>query len=174
MKKITSHKDFRIPEGYLEGFTSKFMEKLPKEAAVPEKEGFGIPEDYFEGLHDSISKKLKEKEHPKVIQLSKNTKGMYYSLAGVAAVLLIFLGITTYTKSDGITFEDLATSDIENYFDMNTNDLSSYELAEVIPDSDLEEMSLIETSIEDTAIIEYLDANTNDSDFEEFNFLDYE
>ena len=97
----------------------------------------------------------------------------YYALAGMAAVLLIVFGIT-YTRYDGITFEDLAASDLENYFDINTNELSSYELAEVIADSDLEEMSLIETSIEDTAIIEYLDANTSDSDFEELNFLDYE
>ncbi|WP_394750600.1 hypothetical protein [Spongiimicrobium salis] len=171
MKKKEQHKDFKIPEEYLEGFTTKLMDKLPKEDPATDTDGFKVPEKYFDGLYDSLTKKLGEEEDTKIIPLHKQNKTLYYAIAGVAAAILMVFGMI-FMEPKTITFEDLAASDIENYFDVNVNELDSYELAEAISESDLEILSITETTIEDSAIIEYLDTNT--SDFEDLNLLDYE
>lgn len=171
MKKLEKHTGFKVPEKYLEGFTSKLMDKLPKESSIPKKEGFSVPEDYFEEVPQRITQKLDKKEDEiKVMRLPvQNT--VYYAIAGIAAVILMIFGIVHF-QSEMITFDDLATSDIENYFDLNDVELSSYEIAEAIPESDLENLIITETGINDEDIIEYLDTNT--VDFEELNLLDNE
>jgi len=156
---------FNTPEGYFDIFTDKLMNKLSAEETIaPKNEGFKVPEGYFDSLNKKIALKLAVEE-PKVIQLNPFKK-YYYIAASIAAVLLLYFGLN-FNSKPAITFDDIASSDIENYFDENDVDLSSFEIAEVIPVDELEINDIINNHLNDENVVDYL--NNSIDDFEELN-----
>jgi len=176
MNKKNNKKDFKTPEGYFEGFTDRLLDKVSstdgnqEESILPEKEGFILPEGYFDSLNKKIQEKLDD-EIPKVIALNKRRKYYYYAAAAVAAIVLLTIGIRTNSNEE-YTFESLAKTEIEDYFEYNDLGLSTYEIAEVIPVDELEIADITDNQIEDENIIDYLD-NSIDN-IEELNLTDYE
>lgn len=165
MNKSDKNSGFKTPEGYFEGLTDKLMGKLSEEDSVlPKKDGFTVPEDYFETLNEKIRAKVNKKE-PKVVQLNPYRK-YYFAAASIAAVALVVFGLN-WNASGEATFEDLANSDIESYFENNELGLSSYEIAEVIPVDELEISDILENQLNEDNVFEYL--NDNIDDFEELN-----
>ncbi|WP_047415640.1 hypothetical protein [Cellulophaga sp. Hel_I_12] len=156
---------FKIPEDYLDNFTHKLMAKISEESSRETKrDGFKVPEAYFDALYTNIETKINSPS-PKVIQLNPFKK--YYYAAAVAAVLLFFIGLNLNTTAE-ITFDDLAISDIESYFEDNDLDFSTYELAEMLPIDELEIKDIIDHQLNDENIIDYIDNSTDT--FEELNF----
>lgn len=176
MKKANNHKDFKIPEGYLDGFTDKLMERIStsegdQEARMlPKSDGFKIPDNYFDGLHSNIIEKLEEEEK-KVITLKPWRNNLYYAAASVAAAILLTIALQ-YNQSSEPTFESLAKADIEEYFDQTDFGFSTYEIAEVIPVDDLEVADILEYQFNEENIIDYLDDDIDN--IEELNLLDNE
>ncbi len=156
MKKGDKNSGFKIPEDYLDTFNDNLLNKIASEdqSSIPKNEGFKIPERYFNSLHKNITSKLEEKP-TKIITL-KSYKKYYYSAISVAAVLLLFFTIQP-KKSNNIS--DLASSEIDAYFEDTDLGLSTYEIAEVIPVDDLELDDVLETTINDEDIVNYLDDN---------------
>jgi hypothetical protein len=155
---------FKTPEDYFDSFTDNLMTKLSEELTIEKKvDGFTIPDAYFDSLYQNIQNKIHTPES-KVIKLNALKK--YYYVAAVAAVVLIFIGISLTNKTE-ITFDDIAISDIENYFDDNDLDMSTYELAQMLPIDELEIKDIIDTQLNDENIIDYID-NSIDN-FEELN-----
>lgn len=155
---------FKTPEDYFDSFTDNLMTKLSEELTIEKKvDGFTIPDTYFDSLYQNIQNKIHTPES-KVIKLNALKK--YYYVAAVAAVVLIFIGISLTNKTE-ITFDDIAISDIENYFDDNELDMSTYELAQMLPIDELEIKDIIDTQLNDENIIDYID-NSIDN-FEELN-----
>jgi len=155
---------FKTPEDYFNSFTDNLMIKLSEELTIEKKvDGFTIPKAYFDSLYQNIHNKIHTPES-KVIKLNALKK--YYYVAAVAAVVLIFIGISLTNKTE-ITFDDIAISDIENYFDDNELDMSTYELAQMLPIDELEIKDIIDTQLNDENIIDYID-NSIDN-FEELN-----
>ncbi len=155
---------FKTPEDYFDSFTDNLMTKLSEELTIEKKvDGFTIPNTYFDSLYQNIQNKIHTPES-KVIKLNALKK--YYYVAAVAAVVLIFIGISLTNKTE-ITFDDIAISDIENYFDDNELDMSTYELAQMLPIDELEIKDIIDTQLNDENIIDYID-NSIDN-FEELN-----
>jgi len=155
---------FKTPEDYFNSFTDNLMIKLSEELTIEKKvDGFTIPNTYFDSLYQNIQNKIHTPES-KVIKLNALKK--YYYVAAVAAVVLIFIGISLTNKTE-ITFDDIAISDIENYFDDNELDMSTYELAQMLPIDELEIKDIIDTQLNDENIIDYID-NSIDN-FEELN-----
>lgn len=155
---------FKTPEDYFNSFTDNLMIKLSEELTIEKKvDGFTIPDTYFDSLYQNIQNKIHTPES-KVIKLNAFKK--YYYVAAVAAVVLIFIGISLTNKTE-ITFDDIAISDIENYFDDNELDMSTYELAQMLPIDELEIKDIIDTQLNDENIIDYID-NSIDN-FEELN-----
>ena len=170
MTESNKNNPFKTPEGYFENFMDGLLDKLSEEKLdLPSEDGFNIPENYFDGVHDSIQKKLNEQQTP-VIQLNLYKK--YYAVAAsIAAILLVVLGLN-WNADATLTFESLAESDIESYFENNEYDLSAYEIAEVIPVDELEINDILTNRFEEDNLIDYLDENIDD--FEELNLEDYE
>lgn len=170
MEELNKNNPFKTPEGYFEGFTDGLLDKLGEETPnLPQEEGFAVPEDYFVGLHKSILERL-ERNGTKVVQLHPYKK-YYIAVASIAAIVLVFIGLN-WNSQEVPTFEDLAVSDIENYFEINEFDLSAYEIAEVIPLDDLEINDILTNSFEEEHVLDYLDENIED--FETFNLEDNE
>ena len=175
MKTSKDNADFKTPEGYFEGFTDKLMDRIStqkdnqRDPLSSKSGGFIVPDAYFEGLNSKILKKL-DQDETKVIPLNPRAKYLYYA-AAIAAVVLLTIGIR-YTQSAEPTFESLAKTEIEDYFEHTASGFSTYEIAEVIPVDDLEISDVLENEFEDENIIDYLDNSLDD--FEELNLTDYE
>ncbi|CAM3479317.1 hypothetical protein ZORO111903_15670 [Zobellia roscoffensis] len=162
MKPFDKKNPFKAPEGYFEKFDKNLFEKLASEGtAIPKKEGFELPDGYFDSFNDRLLNKLKEEQESKVIPL-KPYKKYYYAVVAVAAILVVALALNlNLNKTNEIGFDDLAQSDIENYFDQNELDLTSYEIAEVMPISELEMTDMFESNFSDENVLDYLNENTD-------------
>ncbi|MGB7395630.1 MAG: hypothetical protein WA913_14670 [Pricia sp.] len=169
MTKINKNNPFKVPEGYFDGIENRLATRLSQEESIlPQNEGFQVPEGYFDGLHERILRKL-EADETKVIPI-RSYKTYWYVAASVAAMLLLFLGLNL-NGSEEITFESLASSEIERYFEDNESDFSTYEIAEMFPVDELEMGDVTSDDIDDEDVLEYLDNNTDSA--EELNF-DYD
>ncbi len=169
MKELNNKNPFKTPEAYFEGFSERLMKKLSeKEIDIPNNEGFIVPNSYFEGVHKNIRQRL-DAEDTKVIPLHPFKK-YYFAAASIAAVTLVILMFNQNTSKE-ITFEDIANTDIENYFEDNWSDFSPYEIAEVVPVDELEIRDFMSNTLNDDIILNYLDNNTDE--FEELN-LEYD
>lgn len=159
MKKNQKNK-FKTPEGYFDSFNNRLMDKIAKEeSCIPKTDGFGMPDDYFEDLHGTITDRL-DANAPKVISLGPLRK-FYYAAAAIAAIMvltLVFNGKDTVQPS----FEDLASTEIDAYFDTMDVNLSSYEIAEVVSLDAMELNDVLENRLDDDYLLEYLDENIKD------------
>lgn len=170
MNKSNKNNGFKTPENYFEGLTDRLLDKLSEENSVlPKDDGFVVPDGYFDSLNEKITNGLSGEE-TKVIPL-KSYRNYYYAAASIAAVALVIFGLQ-WNTSETLTFESLAATDIENYFENNDYDLSAYEIAEVIPIAELEINDILTNRFEEDNIVDYLDDHIED--FEELNLEEHE
>ncbi|WP_209403206.1 hypothetical protein [Pseudozobellia sp. WGM2] len=169
MNKQNNKNPFKTPDNYFESFDSRLKERLSQGiSSIPKEEGFVVPDGYFDTVHDAISKRL-DSQDSNVIQLNPYKK-YYYWAATVAAILIVAL-VLNLTSSAEPTFESLADSDIDNYFENNDIDLSTYEIAEVLPLDQLQVYDIMENRFVEEQMVDYL--NENIEDFDALN-LDYD
>lgn len=168
MKK--NHKDkFKTPEGYFNSFNDRLLDKIAQEESIiPKSDGFSVPQGYFKDIHPSVLNKL-DKRVPKVIALKNYTK-YFYVAASVAAIFLLVVTLLP-KQSQTPQFDDLASTEIENYFEDTEIGLTSYEIAQVVAFNGEELETLAEEELEEALILDYIDTNTDT--FDELN-LDYE
>jgi len=170
MNKSNKNNGFTTPKSYFDNLKEELMGKLSEESSsLPESDGFVVPENYFETLNEKVLSKVDEKE-TKVVQLRPYRK-FYFAAASIAAIALVIFGFY-WNSSKAPTFESLAESDIESYFENNEYDLSADEIAEVIPLYELEINDILTNRFEEDNVVDYL--NENIDDFEEPNLEDYE
>ncbi|AYN67785.1 hypothetical protein D1013_10595 [Euzebyella marina] len=170
MSDLNKNNPFNTPKNYFEGFEEKLFEKLSSsESTLPEDDGFAIPKDYFDSFEGRLLDTLAE-EKSKVISLRSNYRNYYYIAASIAAILLIAIFIKLGV-SDEPTFDDLANSEIDAYFENNDIGLTSYEIADVIPIDQLEVYDVMESRFVEEQMVDYL--NENIEDIEALN-LDYD
>ncbi|MEP3209595.1 MAG: hypothetical protein ABJN95_10420 [Maribacter sp.] len=170
MKELNKNNPFKTPEGYFENFTDGLLDKLSEEKLnLPKDDGFAVPEDYFDGLHKNIQQRL-DADETKVVQLHPYRK-YYLAAASIAAIVLLFFGFNWNTPKE-LTFDDIASADIESYFESNELGLTTYEIAEVLPVDELEINEILENQFDEENVIDYL--NENVDDIEDLNLEDYE
>ncbi|WP_400079683.1 hypothetical protein [Winogradskyella sp. R77965] len=147
---------FKTPDNYFESFDDKLFERLPQKDSVDSVKttGYKTPKDYFDTVEANVFSKLSDDEKP-VIKLS--TRKTFYYVAGVAASLLLLFAV--FINSD--TTEELSVEMVENY--LGNEDLNSYELAELLSDSDLLEDDFIitKTTYQEDNLESYLLENSD-------------
>ncbi len=170
MGKISKEDGFKVPEGYLEGLTDRILDRLKDESPdLPQKDGFEVPEGYFESLNKKVLGQVKG-DDTKVIRLQPYRK-WFFTAASVAAVVLIFFGLQWQAPQD-VSWNDIASLELEEYVEDQAEAMSSYEIAEVLTIEDLEVDDFIDESWEEENIVEYLDDTIDDID--ELNLNDDE
>lgn len=154
-----NHSGFKTPEGYFEGFDDKLLEKLKSDVTLSADiaSGFKTPESYFDELEDTIIKQLSNDKEPKVISIFSKRNIVYMSSVAAAVLLLISLSLFNTTSE----FDDLETQTVENYI-IDAN-ISSYEIASLLSEEDINQNSLVEYDLKDENIEAYL---LDSSDFE--------
>lgn len=166
MKTSDKNNPFKTPDSYFEEFSDTLNTRIKEDKLKLSKEhGFTLPEDYLESLNCNIQKKLTPKES-KVIQLNPYKK-YYLVVASTAALALLVFGINWNRGQETPSWDDIANTDIESYFDTNDIGLSSYEIAEVMPVDDLEITDFLTSELSEEHIVDYLNEHTDN--FEELN-----
>ncbi|MEX0275802.1 MAG: hypothetical protein AB3N16_15635 [Flavobacteriaceae bacterium] len=164
--------NFRTPKGYFEGLDERLKARLAQEMdaseeAIPKTDGFGVPQGYFGTLEDTIMEKL-DGAQPKVVQLTIH-KRYYYVAASLAALFSLFF-IMRQDTVEQVGFEDLASADIEHYFEQNELGLSSYEMAEGMDLNELTLADITENGPGNTNVLDYLDEHVDELDELNLNY----
>ncbi|WP_350292146.1 hypothetical protein [uncultured Croceitalea sp.] len=167
-----NHKNpHKAPEGYFDSFNERLMDKIVKEESIiPKNDGFSVPDLYFETFNDKITNRTTSK----VVRLHSYRK-YYYAAASIAAITLLAFFLSQNNETE-FGFEDLATAEIDAYFETNGLGLSSYELAEVV---DFEAISVLditqeENDIEEELILDYLDENVDELEYLNLEYEKFE
>lgn len=168
MKNKSKHSSFKVPKGYFENLSSDLLSKIEDNKVTQEipdngMDAFKMPNDYFNTLHKKIAKKLPHNE-TKVISLYKR---YYYAAASIAAILILAIFIknsSDTTRQDAVSFSDLASVEIEAYFDNYDVDLSDHDLAEVLPVQELYLSDISDYQLNEESITDYLSQNIEDSE----------
>lgn len=169
MKKDNQNNDFKTPEGYFESFSERLLGRLSDNQSAqndrfPKNEGFKVPDGYFEGVNQRILEKSVHSE-TKIVHLRSFKK--YYATAAAVAAIVTLASIFNWNAANEVSFDNIADSDIENYFENTDLGLSTYELAELIPIDELEYGDMLEGHLDQENVLDYL--NDNIDDFEALN-----
>ena len=174
----TNHENkFKTPEGYFESFNERLLARMkaeenePNTDFLPKNDGFTTPEGYFEKVYPAIQSQIKKREG-KVINLSQR-RLFYYAAAAIAVLFVLTLGIK-WNQSPQLSFEDLASADIEAYFENHEVGLSSYEIAEAVNLENISIIDITEKSLQEESILEYLDENVDDLEDLDLNYEELE
>ena len=119
--------------------------------------GFKIPENYFDNFSEKVLLKINKPE-PKEISIFYKRKTW---ISSVAAVLIISLSVTLYTKIAVKSTEEKLT--LENYI-TNQSEISQYDLVALLDTKDIEKIK-IDLKLDDKKIEEEL---TNSSEIENY------
>ena len=150
---------FKVPKDYFSHVEAQILSEVHLKNTV-DTSGFDVPDSYFETLENNIFQKLEEEQDVKVITLFSWKKVMYVS--AIAACLVLIFNVF-YNASETITFDSLETASIENYLEQE--DYTSYELASLLTDDELNTNNFTDTKISEESLEDYL---LDQSDIEDF------
>ncbi|XLS27899.1 hypothetical protein ACJD0Z_11900 [Flavobacteriaceae bacterium M23B6Z8] len=167
MKNKDLHKNkggFKIPDGYFENFESRLSEKLS--SPIPEKDGFKVPDTYFDSLAENINNKIENEPVREVpvrrLSTSRTFKYIGYAVAAGLA-LLLFMNIFSTSKKE-VSWNDIASAEIENYIEQGYLSFNAYEYANIFEDVDLSKIEIEEEKIESEELLDYLYENVSSYD----------
>lgn len=148
---------FKVPEDYFNSLEDKLF-NITSENKLPNTPGFKVPDNYFESLEDTILSKVTF-EDPKVISIFKR-RNLWYA-SGIAAAIALLLVFTW--NSNTINPNTIEFAEIETYINNDNLDLEMQDIAQVLNDEDLEDLSLETLSISEENIEDYLLDNIDDT-----------
>ena len=119
--------------------------------------GFKIPENYFESFSEKVQLQI-NKEEPKVVSIFYKKRTW---ISTIAAVLVIALSVTIYTKMAINTKDDSVV--LENYI-TSQSDINQYDFVNLLDKNDIEKIK-INLDLEDKNLEEVL---TNSADIESY------
>lgn len=158
-KKIHNIKSagFKTPDDYFESFNDRIFSNLNTESPLNEIEntGFIVPDDYFESLKDTVLNTHFNKKETKVIQLL-NKRNLIY-MSSIAAAILLLFNLSIFENKP--SFDNLENETVENY--IIDENISSYEIAALLSDEQIEEGLIIDYSFSEDNIEEYLFNNAD-------------
>ncbi|TYP96090.1 hypothetical protein C7447_10927 [Tenacibaculum adriaticum] len=149
---------FSVPKNYFNGIEDDFLVKLSEEQ-LPKKTTFDIPKDYFSNLENEILAKVSIKE-PKVISF-RDRIFKFIPLAAAASIVLFIGFYFLNNQNNSITFDDISSTDVENWYDSMLGYSNNTELAFAYDVSDFDESELSVVTINDDVIEDYFNSIDN-------------
>ncbi|WP_035337014.1 hypothetical protein [Dokdonia sp. PRO95] len=166
---IPSKRGFKVPQDYFDTSRDQILDDITLKATLSSSsnERYDTPDGYFENSKNEIlatlSRKLEEDNIPaqetgtKVITL----KSYYYSMAGIAAALLLLVSIVWSQLDTTAGIESIA---IAEYLDSEASDLEQIEFADWLSDEDIDALQN-DIALDESIIIDYLDDRTDSYHF---------
>ncbi len=162
MKNRDKHKNpFKTPDGYFDSLEDQIMQtaKSPL-SSISKEEVFKTPDNYFENFEVRLPEKIDVKKETKVIGLGAYKKHIY-TISAIAAVIAVII-LLQIPKATTLSFDDIASNDIEEYYINNKNfNFSALEMANELElaSNDIDDINYNETDLE-----EYLEYHMENSD----------
>ena len=157
MKPTSEHKGFTVPESYFDALTDRILDEVKKESIpkTTEDQGFKLPEGYFEDFGKRLENRM-DRPAGKV----RNLWGPRLAFAMSAAAAIVLMLVYNPFKADRVLqFEDLQKSEIQAYLESDEMDMSTFELAEVLPLEGIGMDDVTEAGPKEEQILDYLDDN---------------
>ncbi|MGV6831568.1 MAG: hypothetical protein ACWA5P_08425 [bacterium] len=128
---------FETPKNYFDSVEDSVLAKLKTEKLkeLVTNTGYEAPKEYLSNIEDSVLDKLSDKP-VKVISL--NVKRMLYSVASIAAILVLYFAV--FNSGNNSSLDSIESEVVERYF--IDNGIDSDELASLLTEEDLESMNL--------------------------------
>lgn len=144
---------FSTPENYFDQVEDVLFSKLI-EQQFPKENGFVVSENYFNDFEASLYATIDfPNKEIKVITLRKRI--MRYIPTAAAASVLLFFGLNYFSLTNTSSFEDVSSTDIENWIDIEYVDFNTTNT--IFVDSDFTENDLIEDeTLSDEDLLDYL------------------
>jgi hypothetical protein len=149
LKKISRDQIFETPENYFDNVDAIIIAKLKAEA-LQNSITDTIPKPYFDAIEDVVLHKIKT--NSRILSLKNNTI-KYAAPFAIAASILLLVILNSSKKT--ITFDSIATSDIEASIDDGLIDIDADNLVTIFSDIELNESDLI-ASLSDDEVLDYL------------------
>jgi hypothetical protein len=148
-QKKSQKETFKTPDDYFDNVEDIVIAKLKAEA-IQNKNIYNTetPKDYFNSVDETIFSKIKTET--KVVSLKNRLTKIIAPLAIAASLLLIF---TLNNQEKSITFESLATSDIENWIYNGNVEIDALSIASIYPNIEISDIIYTSTVTEE----EYID-----------------
>jgi hypothetical protein len=154
--------EFNTPEGYFNELEDTVVARLQALALYQQKESSELGEDYFDTVEEDVIKRL-QSTPSKNVSIKRTIVRYMMPLAAAASLLLLVM--LNNNTDPVVTFDSLATSEIENLLEEGMLDYDAESLAVVFPGVDLED-DLFEMSLSNEEVLDYL----NDTDLEYITF----
>ena len=151
---------FKTPENYFNSLEDIVLTRLKAEAIQNNKINEEISDTYFTNVEDAVFNKMKSTS--KVISLKSKIIKYVAPISIAASLLLIF---TLNTNSNKVTFDSLASSEIENWINNNNIDIDALSIAAMYPEIELT-TEIDSESLSDDEVANYL----TDEDLESIIF----
>ncbi len=156
------HSGFTTPKEYFENFEASLQRKLrsgneAQDVNLPKNDGFVVPEDYFNKVKIDLKARMSAKNSPRVIPLRR--------LMAIAASFLLLFGVyilTTYNAEEPADFTDLTQDELDAYFDASYWNLNDSDLAEIVPEDEIENSEFLKLNLGDAQLLDYLDTHVGD------------
>ncbi|MCB0762426.1 MAG: hypothetical protein KDC12_12945 [Flavobacteriales bacterium] len=149
--------DFRVPEGYFEGFEKQVLNRSISDSTFmaggkeqPAEDGFSTPPDFFGSMHDEIMKEV-ARDTP-VRTISRKRTWVYWAAAACILGLVSWWTLMREQDKKCVTFACLLEQT-----HLSTEDLMFIEETDLILENtgELDETDMLELS--DDELLEYLD-----------------
>lgn len=141
---------FNTPENYFKEFDDSLFTRISEEV-IPKETGFKAPSNYFDQIEEDILKKAKSTSKGKVVRMK-----FIATVATIAAMFVIYFGVSNYLEEDKITFETLTENELNTWINSESFDIDNNTMAQIITIENTNEL-LRETEFSDIDLIEYLD-----------------
>ena len=150
------NQSFNTPNHYFDTIEDVVLTKLKAEALQQNKEFDTVDENYFNNLETTVLSKIKT---PKVISLKSRIIKIATPIAIAASLLLIF--ILNYNTSENITFDSLATAEIEQIINNGWIDVNEENITTAYADVELTS-DFFSTNITEDELLDYLNSENID------------
>lgn len=152
---------FSVPTNYFDTVEDQLFANLAT-SEFPKETGHQIPNNYFSTVEETIFSRLDlSKKEVKVISL--RSRILSYIPTAAAASVLLFFGLNYLTLTNTTSFENISSTELENWIDESYLTLHPESFNAQFVDADFTETSLLEDelTLTDEEIFEYLNTIDN-------------
>lgn len=143
---------FKTPENYFDNLEEQLFAKI-SEDNLPKETGFSVPNNYFATTEEKIVASIPKKNKTRIIPIKLSA-----TVATIAAMFVLYFGVSRYMTEDKITFDTLTENDLNNWVSAGNIEMDEYTIAGIVSVSKVtDEMEGL--NFTDSELIEYLDVS---------------
>lgn len=155
-QNFSKKEGFTMPTSYFETVENSVFNKIQKEKDC-QKAGFKIPKNYLDTLEDKVLTKIDN--HKKEIKVIDFKSVILKRIVPFVAAASLVLFIVINYNSNTISFENIASTEIEKWIENDLIILDAYEIAEVYQDTEIENQDIFA----EDELVEYLNGTDIES-----------